>query len=69
MAGGILMQKRLYKSSDSKILSGVLGGIGEYFNVDPTLVRLGFVVLTLVTAFFPCLIGYFIAYLIIPERV
>ncbi|BBN98260.1 PspC domain-containing protein [Sporolactobacillus terrae] len=63
------MQKRLYKSSDNRMLTGVLGGIGEFFHVDPTLVRLGFVVLALVTVVFPCLIGYFIAYLIIPERV
>ncbi|MCL1632264.1 PspC domain-containing protein [Sporolactobacillus sp. CPB3-1] len=63
------MQKRLYRSRDNRILGGVLGGIGDYFNVDPTVIRLGFVVLTIATAGFPCLLGYFIAYLIIPERV
>lgn len=63
------MTKRLFRSADNRVLGGVLGGIGEYFNIDPTLVRLGFVVLALVTVVFPCLVGYFIAYLIIPERV
>ena len=38
------MEKRLYKSNKNKVLCGVCGGIAEYFNVDPTLVRLGWIV-------------------------
>lgn len=38
------MEKRLYKSNQNKVLDGVCGGIAEYFNIDPTLVRLGWVV-------------------------
>ena len=38
------MGKKLYKSNKNKILDGVCGGIAEYFNIDPTLVRLGWVV-------------------------
>ena len=37
------MHKRLYKSTENKMLDGVCGGIGEYFGIDPTLVRLGWV--------------------------
>jgi len=37
------MEKRLYKSNKNKMLGGVCGGIAEYFNIDPTLVRLGLV--------------------------
>ncbi|MDN3956504.1 PspC domain-containing protein [Sporolactobacillus laevolacticus] len=62
------MQKRLFRSNENRVLAGILGGIGEYFNIDPTVVRLGFVVLALVTAIFPCLIGYIFAYFIIPEQ-
>ena len=40
---------RLYKSQDDRILFGVAGGHAEYFNVDPVLVRLAWVVLTIVT--------------------
>ena len=36
-------QKRLYKSSTNRVLCGVCGGIGEYFNIDPTIIRLIFV--------------------------
>lgn len=35
------MTKRLYKSRNDKMLGGVCGGIAEYFDIDPTLVRLG----------------------------
>ncbi|MCO7125036.1 PspC domain-containing protein [Sporolactobacillus shoreicorticis] len=62
------MYKRLFRSRENRVVGGVLGGIGEYFNTDPVLIRLAFVVLMVLTAFFPCLIGYFIAYLIIPEQ-
>lgn len=38
------MEKRLYKSNKNKMIDGVCGGVAEYFNLDPTLVRLGWVV-------------------------
>jgi len=59
--------KRLYLSEDKKI-SGVCGGIGEYFDVDPTMVRLAWVVITLVSGVFPGLVGYLIAAIIIPPK-
>ena len=40
------MEKRLYKSNKDKMIDGVCAGIAEYFHIDPTLVRLGAVVLT-----------------------
>ena len=39
--------KKLYRSRSEKMLAGVCGGLGEFTGIDPTLVRLGFVVLTL----------------------
>ena len=39
--------KRLYRSNTEKTIAGVLGGIAEYFDIDPTLVRLGYVLLSL----------------------
>ena len=36
-------EKKLYRSKASRMLCGVCGGIGEYFNIDPTLIRLAFV--------------------------
>jgi len=60
--------KKLYRSRNDCRLAGVLGGLGEYFEVDPTLIRLAYVVFTLTTGFFPGLIGYFLAILIIPKE-
>ena len=42
--------KRLSKSTSNKMISGVCGGIGEYFGVDPTLVRLAWALVSLFTA-------------------
>ena len=58
--------KRLTKSDDNRVLCGVCGGIGEYFNVDPTLIRLGAAILT-VCSVGTGLILYFVAAVIIPE--
>jgi len=60
--------KRLYKSKDNKILFGVIGGLGEYFNVDPVILRLLWVVVVVFTAFFPGVIAYLVAALIIPHK-
>lgn len=40
------MNKRLYRSTHDRMLAGVCGGIAEYFQIDPTLVRLGWVAFT-----------------------
>jgi len=59
--------KRLYRSHTDKKVAGICGGVGEYLDVDPTVVRLGTVIIALVTAIFPVVIGYIIAWIIIPE--
>lgn len=60
------MEKKLYRSRESKIIGGVCGGIGEYFQIDPVIVRLVFLILFFV--FGVGLITYIIAWIIIPER-
>ena len=37
------MEKKLYKSSKNKMIDGVCAGVAEYFNIDPTLIRIGLV--------------------------
>lgn len=63
----VLSVKRLTKSTTDKKISGVLAGIANYFEVDSTLIRLGFIILCLVTAIVPCLIAYLIADWMIPK--
>jgi phage shock protein C len=58
--------KQLTRSLSSRMIAGVCGGIGEYANIDPTLVRLGAVLLFFVTG--PgIVIAYLIMALVIPE--
>lgn len=59
------MEKRLYKSSTNRVLCGVCGGIGEYLNIDPTIIRL--LCLLLICGWGSGLIIYIIAAIIIPE--
>ncbi len=59
--------KKLYLSETDKKISGVCGGIAEYFGIDSTLVRLAWVVLVFFPPF-PGIIGYILASLIIPKR-
>ena len=60
--------KRLYKSDTNKVIAGVIGGVGEYFEMDPTLLRLAYLLLAVLTAFVPATIGYLIAVMIVPKR-
>ena len=60
------MEKKLYKSETNKMLAGVCGGIAEYFNIDSTLVRLGWVVFCALGG--SGLLAYIIAALIMPDR-
>ena len=60
-----MSNKRLYKSSENCMLCGVCGGIAEYFNVDPTLVRLAF--LLLAAGWGSGLLAYLVAAIIMPE--
>ncbi len=58
--------KRLVRSRENRMLAGVCGGLGDYFNIDPTLVRLGFAFLFFVGAGSPFLV-YLLLWLIVPE--
>ena len=60
------MEKKLYKSETNKMLAGVCVGIAEYFNIDPTLVRLGWVVFCALGG--SGLLAYIIMAIIMPSR-
>ncbi len=60
--------KKLYRSEKDKVVAGVLGGFAEYVNVDPTVVRLGYVLLTLITCFSGILF-YLICWVVMPKKV
>jgi phage shock protein C len=54
--------------SDDRILAGVCGGIASYLNLDPTHVRIGYAILSVLSAAFPGLLLYVILWLIMPAR-
>lgn len=58
--------KKLFRSSTDRMLCGVCGGIGEYFGVDSTLIRLAWAVLACIT-FGTAILAYIIAAIIIPK--
>lgn len=58
--------KKLYRSSN-RIVAGVCGGIAEYFAVDPTVIRVVYLILSLFSAGFPGLLLYIILMVLIPN--
>ena len=59
--------KKLMRSRKNKMIAGVCGGIAEYFNMDPTLVRIIYVLVSIFSIAFPGILVYIILWLIIPE--
>ena len=59
------MQKRIYRSKKESMIAGVCGGLGEYLDIDPVIVRIIFVLLAFAGG--AGVIGYIIAWIIIPE--
>jgi phage shock protein C len=60
------MERRLYRSRRNRVFLGVCGGLGEFFNIDPVIIRVIAVVITVFTGVFPGLLAYFIIALIVP---
>ena len=62
------MDKKLMLSNTDKKMMGVCGGIGEYLGVDPTVVRVLWVIGTVVTGIFPLIVVYGVLSFVIPNR-
>ena len=61
-----MAEKKLQRSAN-KMVAGVCGGIAEYFDVDPTLIRVVYVALTIFSAAFPGVLLYLIMALLMPQ--
>jgi len=59
------MKKKLYRSKNNKIIAGICGGIGKYFDIDANLVR---VIIAFICLTPPGILAYIIAWIIIPEE-
>jgi phage shock protein C len=60
--------KKLYRSRHERMIGGLAGGIGEYFGVDPVVVRVALLLLAVFTAFVPMMIGYVLMLMIVPQE-
>lgn len=59
--------KKLYRSNN-KMIAGVCGGLAEYFGIDPTLVRIGYVLVSIFSAGFPGTLVYLIMWIVVPKQ-
>jgi len=60
-----LMEKKLYRSQTDRKIAGVCGGIAEYFDIDPTLVRLGWILFLFAGG--SGILAYIIAWIVMPD--
>lgn len=60
--------KRLYRSRTNKIFAGICGGLGDYLEIDPVVLRLLWLLVVVFTGFVPGVLTYIIAILIIPRE-
>lgn len=60
--------RKLYKSKENKILAGIIGGIGEYLNVDPVILRVVWIVIVVFTGFVPGIIVYLVAVFVVSDK-
>ena len=60
--------KKLYRSNTNKVFGGICGGLGEYYNIDPVVLRLFWLLLVIFTGVVPGLLAYFLALFIIPKH-
>ncbi|HMU62459.1 MAG TPA: PspC domain-containing protein [Gemmatimonadales bacterium] len=58
----------LHRSKKNRMIAGVLGGLAEYFDMDPTLMRVGYVVISIVSVAFPGILVYIVLWMVIPEE-
>lgn len=61
------MRKPLRRSRSNRMIAGVVGGLADYFSLDPTMARVIFVVVSILSAAFPGLLVYAVLWLVIPE--
>lgn len=68
MATNSIKNAKIFLSKTDRKLGGVFGGLAERYDIDPTLLRLAWIIVTIFTGFFPGVIGYVVAWIIIPEK-
>lgn len=60
------MRKKLYRSREHTFFAGICGGIGEYLNTDPTVIRVLYLLIAVITGILPGVLVYIILIFVIP---
>lgn len=60
--------KKLYRSDDNMLIGGVAGGVAEYYEVDPVMVRLIGIFVAIITGIIPLALMYLLSVMVIPKR-
>ncbi|MBX4191939.1 PspC domain-containing protein [Candidatus Parcubacteria bacterium] len=60
--------KRLYRSKSNRVFAGICGGLGDYFEMDPVILRLLWLLVVIFTGVFPGVVVYIIAIFLVPEH-
>ncbi len=60
--------RALRRSRRNRVIAGVVGGLAEHLGIDPTLARVGYVILSILSVAFPGILVYIICWLVIPEE-
>jgi len=63
-----MTERPLRRSNENRIVAGVIGGFAEYFDRDPTLLRVLYVLISVLSAAFPGILVYLVLWVIIPKR-
>jgi phage shock protein C len=63
----VATRKQLRRSRSNRMIAGVVGGLAEFWSLDPTLARVIFVIVSIISAAFPGILVYAVLWLIIPE--
>lgn len=58
---------RIHRSRQNRMIAGVVGGLAEHWGFDPALMRLGFILLSVLSAAFPGILVYIILWIVLPE--
>jgi len=63
-----MQKKKLQRDEEKAVISGVMAGLANYFDQDPVLFRITAIVFLIITGFFPGLLFYLVAWIIMPKR-
>lgn len=60
--------KKLYRSEENRVVAGVIGGVGEYYHIDPVIIRVIVIIIAILTGIVPMALAYLLSVFVIPRH-